>query len=140
MYRFKVISKYYILDKTVSEYSFYLKDLTGHAIYKSKNDNFKLGLANKVMIMMMMMVIVMIISLMTLRTVKDVDSVKSLLLMGLVRRKFMRDEVFMAVSIQITVFWALTCSSLEFTTSILYREDGGNRFLQMMPATEPHSI
>ena len=42
---------------------------------------------------------------------KDLDSVKSLLLMRLVRRRFMRVEFLMALSVQITVFWAVTCSS-----------------------------
>lgn len=92
------------------------------------------------MMIMMVMAMAMILSLMTLRTVKDVDSVKSLLLMELVRRKFMRVEVRMAVSVQITVFWALTCSSLEFTASILYHEVGGSGLLQMVPTAEPHSI
>jgi len=64
------------------------KDFIKNDIYKSKNDNIKLGLAKKVMMLTMMVVV--IISLMALKTVKDVDSVKSLLLMRLIRRKFRR--------------------------------------------------
>jgi hypothetical protein len=71
---------------------------------------------------------------------QNVIFVKRLLLMGLVRRKFMRVEVLIAVSVQITVFWAVTCSSLEFMASIVYHEEGGRRLLHMVPTTELHTI
>jgi hypothetical protein len=51
----------------------------------------------------------------------------------------MRIEVLMAVHVPITVFWAVTYGSEELTASILYHEDGGTRFLKMVPSTEMHS-
>jgi hypothetical protein len=53
--------------------------------------------------------------------VKGLDGVKMLLLLGLVRRKFVRAEVLMAVSVSIRVFWAVMYSLEELTACILYQ-------------------